>query len=632
MNDVEIIPGRLEKIRQDMLKENKEITKRMDQVVPRRMAQGGQTKQDASNKIRINNFLVLEARKELIAAAVDIQEKSPDEAQDAFWLINEIKPIRFIVNANKQKPENQVELEITRIQDDIDKLSRKQLKKGAKVLITLTIGEFKLRYWPTIAEKGVFLVKPRNPIKGPTKRFAYFQNFEIPPPALSRKVNPYTKKQVEYLVFEKGYKYKLTNPIPKKLRKVVFDHLYTILDKIKGYDKVSEDAPINDKNEFVKQRIKELFEKGDVQVKDDILGKKMVDDILANIDNDLLVASILIYQIKRLNPNIYTRDTILSGRKVVSVGLLPTLQYGKTSIIGNTILGFLQRNEQLLTKNYRYIKEFGINPWATDADGIFIFMEGIETTMFQLIGHIVINNKATWTREILNQFIVGDVQQRITFEQIDAINKEWDDMHVDDENEVDTANDDIKDLKDTLSQQVDDLENNFYAGAKNQYRSATSSDDDEDSHVIGPYILAVATLTSQLSSRYAQNLKLRIQNGSLPVPTLAYIDKEEMLPELYMNNQIISDAKFIKWFNNQIYEEANLILEMWNQHVKDPFPIGMEPVAFKPEQNMVANVCDANRFYVKTKDGIECMSSQQILQNLDALRPYNRKDLEMMIQ
>jgi hypothetical protein len=58
----------------------------------------------------------------------------------------------------------------------------------------------------------------------------------------------------------------------------------------------------------------------------------------------------------------------------------------------------------------------------------------------------------------------------------------------------------------------------------------------------------------------------------------------------------------------------------------------MEPVAFKPEQNMVANVCDLNTYYVKTKNGIECMSSQQILQNLDALRPYNRKDLEMMIK
>lgn len=621
MNDVEIIPGRLEKIRQEMLKEDKETIKRNAQVNP--------TRQAVDKYIRINNTLVLEARKELIAAALDIQEKYPDESQDAFWLINEIKPIRFIVNPNKQKTENQVELEIKAIQKDIDNLARKQLKKGSKVLITRAIGEFKLRYWPTVAEKGVFLVKSRNLIKGPIKRTTYFQNFDIAPPALSRKVNPYSKKQIEYIYFEKGYKYELRDAVPKKLRKVVFDHLYSILHKIKGYDQVDQDVPKNDKNDYVKQRIKELIEAGDVQVTKDTLGLQMVNDIVANMNNDLLITNILIYQIKRLNPNIFTRDTILSGRKVVSVGLLPTLQYGKSTIIGDVILGFLQRNQQVLTENYNYIKEFGINPWVTDKDGLFIFTEGLETNLFRLLGHIVINNKATWTPQILEQFIVGDVQQRITFEQIDAINKEWDDMHVDDEEEIDDS--DIKDLEDALSQQVDDLENNFYEGAENQYRSATSSED-EDTHAIGPYILQVATLSSQLTSRYAQNLKLRIQNGSLPVPTLAYIDKEELLPELYMNNQIVNDAKFIKWFNNQIYEEANLILEMWNQHVKDPFAIGLEPVAFRPNENMVANVCDLNTFYVKTKDGIECMTSRQVLQNLDALRPYNRKDLEMMIQ
>ena len=373
-----------------------------------------------------------------------------------------------------------------------------------------------------------------------------------------------------------------------------------------------------------------MVQAGDVNVTADDLGIKMVNDIMDNMNNDLLITSILIYQIKRLNPNIYTRDTILSGRKVVSVGLLPTLQYGRTTTIGNILLGFLQRNGQALSSNYGYIKEFGINPWVTNAEGLFVFTEGIETVLFQLIGHIVINNKANWNRQTFEEFIIGDPQKRITFDQIDAINREWDEMHADDEEEID--DDDIKDLEDALSQQVDDLENNFYAGAKNQYRSATSSDEDEDEYAIGPYILAVATLSSQLSSRYAKNLKLRLQNGSLSVPTLAYIDKEELLPELYMNNQILGDQKFIKWFNNQIYEESNLILEMWNQNVKDPFPIGMEPVAFKPEQNMVANVCDLNTFYVKTKDGIECMSSQQILQNLDALRPYNRKDLEMMIK
>lgn len=613
MNDVEI--GRLEKIRKAVLKEKN------DAIKP--------TRQAADKYTRINNFLVLEARKELIATALDIQKNYPDQSQDAFWLINEIKPIRLIVNPNRQKPENQVQLEIQAIQNDIEKLERKQLKKGSKVLITRSIGEFKLRYWPTVAEKGVLLVDPRNRIKGPIKRTTYFQNFDIAPPALSRKVNPYTKKQVAYLEFEKGYKYELRDAVPKKLRKVVFDHLYSILHKIKGYDQVEQDAPKNDKNDYVKQRVKELIQAGDVKVTQDTLGLQMVNDILANMNNDLMITNILIYQIKRLNPNIFTRDTILSGRKVVSVGLLPTLQYGKSSIIGDVILGFLQRNQQVLTENYNYIKEFGINPWVTDKDGLFIFTEGIETNLYRLIGHIVINNKATWTREILEQFIVGDVQKRITFEQIDAINKEWDDMHANDEEEIDDS--DIKDLEDALSQQVDDLENNFYAGAKNQYRSATSSDD-EDTHAIGPYILAVATLSSQLTSRYAQNLKLRIQNGSLPVPTLAYIDKEELLPELYMNNQIINDAKFIKWFNNQIYEEANLILEMWNNHVKDPFAIGLEPIAFKPEQNMVANVCDLNTFYVKTKEGIECMTSQQVLQNLDALRPYNRKDLELMIK
>lgn len=621
MNDVEIIPGRLEKIRQEMLKEDKETIKRNAQVNP--------TRQAVDKYIRINNTLVLEARKELIAAALDIQEKYPDESQDAFWLINEIKPIRFIVNPNKQKTENQVELEIRAIQKDIDNLARKQLKKGSKVLITRAIGEFKLRYWPTVSEKGVFLVKSRNPIKGPIKRTTYFQNFDIAPPSLSRKVNPYSKKQIEYIYFEKGYKYELRDAVPKKLRKVVFDHLYSILHKIKGYDQVDQDAPKNDKNDYVKQRIKELIQAGNVQVTQDTLGLQMVNDILANMNNDLLITNILIYQIKRLNPNIFTRDTILSGRKVVSVGLLPTLQYGKSTIIGDVILGFLQRNQQVLTENYNYIKEFGINPWVTDKDGLFIFTEGLETNLYRLIGHIVINNKATWTPQILQQFIVGDVQKRITFEQIDAINKEWDDMHVEDEEEIDDS--DIKDLEDALSQQVDDLENNFYEGSENQYRSATSSED-EDTHAIGPYILQVATLSSQLTSRYAQNLKLRIQNGSLPVPTLAYIDKEELLPELYMNNQIVNDAKFIKWFNNQIYEEANLILEMWNQHIKDPFVIGLEPVAFRPNENMVANVCDLNTFYVKTKDGIECMTSRQVLQNLDALRPYNRKDLEMMIQ
>lgn len=621
----EIIPGRLEKIRQAMMKEDKATMKRNAVVVP--------TRQTVDNKLRINNSLVLVSRKDIIATALDIQEKNPEESQDAFWLINQIKPIRLILNANKQQTENQVEMQVKRIQNDIDKLSRKQLKKGSKVLITLTIGEFVLRYWPTGTDNqkgGVFLEAPRDPIKGPVKKVTYFQNFDIAPPALSRKVNPYTKKQVKYIEFTQGAKYSLTDPVPKKLRKVVFDHLYTILHKIKGYDQVNKDEPKNDKNEFVKQRIKEMVQAGDVNVTADDLGIKMVNDIMDNMNNDLLITSILIYQIKRLNPNIYTRDTILSGRKVVSVGLLPTLQYGRTTTIGNILLGFLQRNGQALSSNYGYIKEFGINPWVTNAEGLFVFTEGIETVLFQLIGHIVINNKANWNRQTFEEFIIGDPQKRITFDQIDAINREWDEMHADDEEEID--DDDIKDLEDALSQQVDDLENNFYAGAKNQYRSATSSDEDEDEYAIGPYILAVATLSSQLSSRYAKNLKLRLQNGSLSVPTLAYIDKEELLPELYMNNQILGDQKFIKWFNNQIYEESNLILEMWNQNVKDPFPIGMEPVAFKPEQNMVANVCDLNTFYVKTKDGIECMSSQQILQNLDALRPYNRKDLEMMIK
>jgi len=620
----EFIPGRLEKIRQAMIKEDKATIKRNAVVVP--------TRQTVDNKLRINNDLVLVSRKDIIATALDIQEKNPEESQDAFWLINQIKPIRLILNANKQKTESQVELQVKRIQNDIDKLAKKQLKKGSKVLITLTIGEFVLRYWPTGADNqkgGVFLVPARNPIKGPIKKVTYFQNFDIPPPALSRKVNPYTKKQVNYLKLEKADKYSLTDPVPKKLRKIVFDHLYTILNKIKGYDQVDKDEPKNDKNEFMKERIQELIKQGDVNVTPDNLGKKMVDDIMDNINNDLLITSILIYQIKRLNPNIYTRDTILSGRKVISVGLLPTLQYGRNSTIGNIILGFLQRNAQALTSNYSYIKEFGINPWVTNAEGLFVFTEGIETVLFQLLGHIVINNKANWNRQTFEEFIIGDDQRRVSFDQIDAINKEWDEMHADDEEEID--DEDIKDLQDALSQQVDDLENNFYAGAKNQYRSATSSDD-EDEYAIGPYILSVATLSSQLSSRYAKNLKLRIQNGSLSVPTLAYIDKEELLPELYMNNEILGDQKFIKWFNNQIYEESNLILEMWNQNVKDPFPIGMEPVAFKPEQNMVANVCDLNTYYVKTKDGIECMSYQQILQNLDALRPYNRKDLEMMIK
>lgn len=588
-------------------------------------------------KLRVNNNLVLESRKDIIATALAIQTDDPEQSQNAFWLINKIKPLNFI-NRKDARGKNRSQTEINRLLDriknDIERLEQGRLLKGNKTIRKLKIDDFTLIFWPMQRDD---IIAPLVKIRGPVRQFVHFQNFDRAPPSLKRKINPYKSDPIKYLKFNVD-KYTLDDPVPRSLRQVVFDRLYEMLVKIKGYDKKVEivQTNFNDKAEYMKNRIKEMRFSHQLQVVRDEIGEKMVDDFLANPDNIPLLTNIITYQIKRINPTLYTKDTIVTNRKVISTGLLPFLEYGKSGVIENQILSFLnEAHPQQIAANYDLIKTYGINPFLTDRAGYLVFQGGLERNLYNLLEQVVVLRKDNWDRNILSAFIIGAPQERITNEQLDQLEQEWEQNYVfnsalSDGNESISIDDeeyheeDVLKLKELLRRQVDDLETNIFN------RSISPATQTQE---IRPYILNVSELSSQLEDPLAADLKFRIRNGSLAIPTLAYLDKEELLPELFMNAQIVNDTKFTKWFFNQVFTEANMILQMWNSNVTDPFPVQIDPRIFDPSQWVVKDICTTqSKFYVKTQTGIRCMTAAEIRENIDELRQYNRKDLDRMIE
>ena len=688
-----VIGGRLQKIKKQMEREKKAEEKRLKEKFG-----DGEIAQDAlgGNRLRINNNLVLEARKELIATALDVKRNNPEESKDAFWLIDNIVPFRVVEARDPRgRPRTDKELDrvLKRLQDDIKKMEKGQLKRGRNIVRKKKFGDFTLLFWPEKVDvRSLARQEPeieeiilRPPSK--TKKIITFQNFDIPPPPLSSKVNPWSKKypkmmDVKELLIERGMKvdFSLNDPVDFKLRGIAKDKLYSSLKQIKGFDKeeVFEESEVRNigpnKYDFVKEKAKELAEKGELNIERDEVGEKIVADYLATNDS-YQRAAMIAYHIRRVDPRIMTKDTLLNYYgDIASYGLLDSLKARRKGQIAQTIYRELLEND--LSENYKYILQLGFHQTVLDEYGRqrqIIDPNGFEVLLFNTILNIVDNND--FGEVELTEFIVNPEKERITQEQWDVINSEWEiyKAQYDDPADYDSAPStdslepqsafDLKSSQATLKNEVDALEQSIYDNTEN----------------IREYVLKISIILAILDLDISNNIKNRLNSGAVSVENLYLLTVEEMLPELFLNDELKANiqaakeespeieyldiiemqvskgrskakevleldiklnnmsARFKKWLDTKIFTDANMIMSVYRpMEKKDWFqlpvmPIGFDAKKFAVPEKELGGTLNSNRFYVMTADGIKCLTAIQIRNQIKELKKYNRKDLEEMI-
>jgi len=671
--EIDIGGGRLQQIRKQMERERIANEKMQKEII-----EGGPIISDklGANKIRINNTIVLEANQNIIATALDIKKTEGDMATDPFWLLDNITPFRVVEKMDPRgRPRTDRELErvISRIKGDIKKMERGQLKRGRNLIRKKKFGDFTLLYWPEKprsiqpgAEIEEVILRP--PISA-TKKFITFQNFDIPAPSLSSKINPWSSLKktkmmdVKELLREKGVKvdFDLDGEIDDKIRNISKDRLYQILVEAKGLDKeeIFEESEVRNiggnKYDFVRQKVRELNERGELEIEKDVVGEKILTDFLLESD-PRVNAAMATYHFRRLNPKIFTKDTLLDyyGR-VMSDGLVDYLAKGKNRGYVEDVL-YKQLLSVPLDENYKYLFNVGFVPQFVDEFGrqrTLIELDGFETDLFQFIQNFFEN--FTFTERELREFFVGPEKERITQEQWDVINSEWEIYKVqfDDPSDYDSAKStdelepqtafDLASSRATLLNEVDALEDAIYA----------------ESEDLREYIIKISTIAGILDLDIANNIKNRINSGAVSVENMYLLSAEEMLPELFLSEKLKGKAsefiemegsemreileirgigsRFKKWLDNKIFSEANMLMAVYLPMIKkDWFPSYSMPFTFEakefavPEKELCGTL-NSNKYYVMTADGIKCMTSSQIKKNIKELKNYNRKDLEAMI-
>ena len=177
----------------------------------------------------------------------------------------------------------------------------------------------------------------------------------------------------------------------------------------------------------------------------------------------------------------------------------------------------------------------------------------------------------------------------------------------------------------------------------------------------------------------SNNIKNRLNSGAVSVENLYLLTVEEMLPELFLNDELKANiqaakeespeieyldiiemqvskgrskakevleldiklnnmsARFKKWLDTKIFTDANMIMSVYRpMEKKDWFqlpvmPIGFDAKKFAVPEKELCGTLNSNRFYVMTADGIKCLTAIQIRNQIKELKKYNRKDLEEMI-
>lgn len=297
-------------------------------------------------RIRINSTVVLEARPDIIAVALDIKQKSGDAGNDVFYVLDNILPFRVSEKMDprgEERTQRELDRVIKRIQGEIKKFEKGQLKRGRNIVRKRKLGQFTLLYWPDddVPKESVKEEVKEPKVKEPeieeiilvdrpkkTKKFAYFQNFDIPAPSLSSKVNPWKSSQkkhkmmnVKDLLREKGVKVDFSlddEDIDSKLRKVASDSLFKVLSDIKGLDKegeeIREESNITNigpnKYDFIREKVKEFNDAGELEFIGDEVGEKILSDFLAETD-PYVKAEMVAYHLRRLDPRISTKDTLV---------------------------------------------------------------------------------------------------------------------------------------------------------------------------------------------------------------------------------------------------------------------------------------------------------------------------------
>jgi len=398
------IGSKLAKIKRDMERDRKQREKEKQELLgqaplkqfkgPKQIGIAKVGQLYKGDKFRINNNLVLDAKKDLIAAAVDIRNKDSDNSSDAFWLLNEILPFnRVLKNGPRgERPQREIERMITRIKNDIIKLEAGNLKRGKRILKKLKVGDFTLLYWPYEPEEEIVEEIVIEPV-GPLKKFVYFQNFDIPPPSLSKKVNPWVRSDRKFMDFAPK-DISLTDSVPEDLRKVVKQRLFDTLVNVKGLSKNEIEEEIilvsggPNKDKFVKDKVHELVENDEIEYIQDEVGKNIVRDFMATNDNRLR-AEMIVYHYKRINPKIFTKDTLFSTdlpiEKRLSVEELSKLLSKFTDDLANEKINAKERFRMYL--NAEDNKEFSKLVWKEDKevkDRLFkLFKNGFDPEEFK---------------------------------------------------------------------------------------------------------------------------------------------------------------------------------------------------------------------------------------------------------
>ena len=299
------------------------------------MLEGDDAKQLGANRIRINNRIVLEARQDIIATAVSVVNKGGDMGSDAFWVIDNIVPFKVSERLGPKgvvRTDRELTRVINRIKSDIKKLEKGELKRGRNIVRKKTYGDFTLLFWPekvqhqkvdTVEE---IVLQP----KGKTKSFSYFQNFDIPPPPLKSKVNPWALKKggkmmnIKDILEKYDADFSLKSLVDRDLRTAARDKLFETLVQIKGIteDEIIEESEVRNvgphKGDFVREKVKELQENGEIAVIKDEAGHIMVSDYLAN-DDPYKRLLVIAYQISRVDPLVHTKDTLYSVSNVEEI-------------------------------------------------------------------------------------------------------------------------------------------------------------------------------------------------------------------------------------------------------------------------------------------------------------------------
>jgi len=675
-----VLGGRLEKIQKQMEAEKKKFQKQQME-----MLEGGVVGNDAlgGNRLRINKNLVLESTKELIAAAIDVQQKEGDAALDAFWVMDNVIPFKVVEKldpSGKERNDREVTRVINRIKEDIKKMEKGMLKRGRNIVRKKKFGDFTLIYWP-----GESVKKPQTVTKiilekpGPLKRVIAFENFDLPALPLSSKTNPFLKK-MKFLDFKeflraKGKKvdFSLEDNVDAELREIIKSRLIEVLTKIKGLTKeeIVEESEVRNigpnKYDFIREKVKQFNDAGELEIIKDEVGEKILSAFLS--ENDVYQqTAMIVYHFRRLDPRIATKNTLLDYYgNIMSYGLIDYLGKKRRTHVEDVI--YKNILNQPLDSNYKYILEVGFVPTVIDEfnrQRQIMDRNGFEIELFNALAQILYTTQ--FSQEDLKNFLVGKAAERISKEQWDVINSEWEIYKVqyDDPSDYDDAiselepqsADDLRTSKNTLKNEVDELEAGIYG----------------DSDNVKEYVLKAGAILAVLEMDVSNNIKNRINSRIVGIENLHMLTLEELLPELFlspelnvvpvkresprqdyleiieleMNNKEMKEIlefkvagsiadRFRNWLINKIYIEANMLLAIYMPMVKkDWFPIEQMPLRFDVQkfavsESKLCGTLNSNKYYVMTSTGIKCMSKDDVTKNLSELKKYNRKDLEEMI-